>query len=90
MTGQIPKYGQHFRRESTPYHPVHAGRVYAFKRDPSWFIRSDKTSERWTIYHGRDRVTANAVSVPQSTFTEAMGLLLAGVSLGFYVTESEQ
>jgi hypothetical protein len=50
MTGQIPPYGVNFRRASLPYSRELAGRAYVLKRDPRWFIRSDNTSEKWTIY----------------------------------------
>jgi hypothetical protein len=50
MTGQIPPYGANFRRASLPYRQGLANRAYVLKRDPRWFIRSDSTSEIWTIY----------------------------------------
>jgi hypothetical protein len=84
MTGQIPPYGKDFRRESIDYHPTRANRVYRLKADPSWFIWADKTSEWWVIYHGSEAETADAVTDPKATFSEAMRLLLAGVAGGFY------
>jgi hypothetical protein len=50
MTGQIPPYGANFRRVSLAYSRDLANRAYVLKRDPRWFIRSDKSSEKWTIY----------------------------------------
>lgn len=94
MTGQIPPYGRRgFRRESVPWTPDLANRIYVLTRDPAWFIRSDSTSEHWQVYHrppGASLTTATAMSRPQDTFREAMDLLLDGIDRGFYpVTETE-
>jgi hypothetical protein len=83
MTGQIPKYGEHFRLESTPYHPVLANRVYALKKDPAWFVRSDKTSKKWRVYCGVTRDTAVILSPALPTLSLAMARLLGTVE-GFY------
>lgn len=90
MTGQIPKYGKNFRRESTRYHPDLANRVYALKRDPEWFIRSDKPSKIWRVYHGAQRDTATAFGTPLPTLTKAIARLLEGIEQGFYATVAEQ
>ena len=63
MTGQIPKYGAYFRLESLPYTPKQANRAYVLKRDPAWFIRSDRTSEIWQVYHGTARDTATPAGI---------------------------
>ena len=88
MTGQIPKYGEFFRLESTPYHPELANRVYVLKRDPSWFIRSDNTSGVWQVYHGHNREMATPVGTPLPTFGMAMARLLDGIDLGFYAVRT--
>jgi hypothetical protein len=84
--GQIPPYGKHFRLEPTSYHRDLANRVYALKEDPAWFIRADKTSKVWAIYHGTSRDTAAVVKTPFPSLTAAMAKLLDGVSQGFYQT----
>ena len=61
MTGQIPPYGANFRRVSLAYSRDFANRLYALKQDPRWFIRSDKTSEKWTIFYLPDTATAAAL-----------------------------
>lgn len=88
MTGQIPKYGEFFRLESTPYHPELANRVYALKRDPVLFIRSDKPSKKWQVYRGADRDTAVAMGTPLPTFGLAMLRLLDGIDRGFYAVRT--
>ena len=84
MTGQIPKYGQHFRLESLAWTPGRANRAYVLKRDPAWFIRSDKTSKAWQVYHGADRELAAPAGKVQPTLITAMNLLLDGIDYGFY------
>lgn len=89
MTGQIPRYGKNFRRESERWTPNLANRVYVLKRDPSWFIRSDKTSETWRVYrwhldHAREMATP--VGTPLPTLGMAMNRLLEGIDRGFYQT----
>jgi len=85
MTGQIPPYGKRgFQWEPVRWHPELASRVYALKADGDWFIRSDRSSERWQVFHGRDRDTATPHGKPQPTLTRAMDLLLAGIEGGFY------
>lgn len=51
MTGAIPKYGDHFRLQHTRYSTDRSGSIYVSKEDPNWYIQSDKTSKKWTIYH---------------------------------------
>jgi hypothetical protein len=89
MTGQIPKYGEHFRLESLPYSPHLANRAYVLKRDWHWFIRSGKTSEVWQVYHGASFTTAAAMGKPLPTLGQAMTRLLAGIAQGFYVSVDE-
>jgi hypothetical protein len=85
MTGKIPKYGEHFRRESVPgWHPELAQRAYVLKADGDWFIRSDKASERWQVFNGPDRDSATPFGVAQPNFSAAMELLLRGIEQGFY------
>lgn len=85
--GQIPPYGKNFRLESEPWTPGLANRVYVLKRDPRWFIRSDKTSGTWRVYHwhlDHARELATPVGTPLGTFGEAMARLLDGIEQGFY------
>jgi hypothetical protein len=87
MTGQIPKYGKNFRRESVPWTPDLANRVYVLKTDPAWFIRSDKSSETWRIYHwhlDHNRELASPAGTPLPTLGLAMTRLLDGIAQGFY------
>jgi hypothetical protein len=88
MTGQIPKYGRDFRLESLPWTPHLANRAYVLKRDPEWFIRSDKTSGTWRVYHWNpdheNRELAAPVGTPLPTLGLAMARLLEGIDRGFY------
>jgi hypothetical protein len=81
--GQIPPYGKNFERKSLPYHPSLASRAYVLKQDSRWYIRSDKTSGVWTIFH-----TYAGTTVPMGkslpTFGLAMQRLLEGIDRGFY------
>ena len=91
MSGQIPKYGKNFERVSESWTPDLANRVFVLKRDPSWFIRSDKTSKiwhiyRWTLPHSRELATP--VSTPLPTFGLAMLRLLDGIDRGFYAVRT--
>jgi hypothetical protein len=74
MTGQIPKYGEHFRRESTPYEPDRdvATRRYVLKTDPRFFIQSTRDSEHWTVYIAGPEGAAFPIAEPDDTLTEAM------------------
>jgi hypothetical protein len=70
VTGQIPKYGDRFRRVPERYTPDRelASRSYVLRADSAWSIRSDKTSERWHVYWHGKRVTAR----PFATMRDAM------------------
>ena len=72
MTGQIPKYGDHFRRESLPYTYGLASRAYVLRANPDIFIRSDSTSERWGVYVGRIHGVAYIMGSPLPTMSKAM------------------
>jgi len=88
MTGQIPPYGKNFRLESEPWTSDLANRSYVLKRDPHWFIRSDKTSKTWRVYHWHltySRDLATPVGKPLPTLSAAMTRLLSGIEQGFYV-----
>lgn len=87
MTGQIPPYGKHFRLESERWTPDLANRVYVLKTDPAWFLRSDKTSKTWRVYHwnlDHDRELASPVGTPLPSLSAAMTRLLDGIAQGFY------
>jgi len=87
MTGSIPPYGESFRREEVvEWHPELSRTAYVLKQDPRWFIRSDKTSHIWYIYHGPTVAHATRVGTPCQTFRSAMYRLLAGIAGGFYAT----
>ena len=85
MTGQIPTYGDNFKHEHVAgYHPVLASRAYVLKIDNEWFIRSDKSSKRWYVFHGMNRDQAINMGKVQPSFGKAMHLLLDGIAGGFY------
>lgn len=85
MTGRIPPYGRHFTLEQLSWTPNGlAQRAYVLKADPAWFIRSDRTSGHWRIYHGWHRDTATPMGRVQDTFSAAMDLLLDGIEGDFY------
>jgi hypothetical protein len=87
MPGQIPKYGAYFRLESLPYGPELANRAYMLKRDPYWFIQSNKASKIWRIYHYDGGLCApRSVGTPLPTLGQAMSRLLVGIDQGFYAT----
>lgn len=57
MTGQIPKYGKNFRLEQAKdYHATLSHCFYVLKEDSSWYIRSDKTSKHWQIFHNNEPI----------------------------------
>ena len=87
MTGQIPPYGVNFRRESTSWNAVFGNTIYVLKRDNEWFIRSDKKSKQWWLFHGMNRDMATIYGVVQPTFTKAMQLILDGIEGGFYIVK---
>lgn len=85
MTGQIPKYGENFTHDRVgSYHPELADTFYYLTIDPEWFIRSDKTSKRWQVFHGMARDTATPHGKVQPNMRGAMALLLAGIAGEFY------
>jgi hypothetical protein len=79
MTGQIPKYGAHFRLGSAEWHPTLGMSLYILKKDAQWYIRSDKTSKRWYVFHNNTHMGR-----VQPSLREAMSLLLDGIDQGFY------
>lgn len=86
MSGQIPKYGGHFKHDRAERYHISLGQaLYRFKWDEDWFIRSDKTAKRWYIFSGRSVDTAIHMGKVQPSLTKAMTLLLDGVKQGFYV-----
>jgi len=90
MTGRIPPYGEHLRREPRSYHPEMSSTVYVSKRDPAWFVWSDKTSHRWWVFYrvqpeGSPEVVV-CVSRTQRTLELTMNLLVDGFQGGFYLT----
>lgn len=86
MTGQIPKYGEHFAlKRAAEWSPTLASSVYALKIDPRWLIRSDKTSKKWTIFFAYAEVgEAIPVSIVMPSLGRAMGSLLSGIKEGYY------
>lgn len=89
--GQIPSYGANFRLESLAWSPERANRAYVLKRDAAWFIRSDKASKVWRLYHwhlDHYREMASPVGKPQPSLAKAMALLLSGIEQGFYEAAS--
>lgn len=52
MTGQIPPYGDDFKRvDVLAYDPVFSsGRIYQLKSDTRYHLRSDKSSKRWMLF----------------------------------------
>ena len=86
MTGQIPPYGVNFRRESmNAWHPTMGSRIYVLKQDNEWFIRADKSSKQWQLFHGMNRDMATPMGKVQPNFSAAMRLMLDGINEGFYV-----
>jgi hypothetical protein len=88
MPGQIPKYGRDFRRESVPWTPDLANRIYVLKADPAWFIRSDKASGTWRIYWHFTEHLVTPVGTPLPTLGQAMTRLLDGIGQGFYAVST--
>lgn len=71
MTGQIPPYGEFFRRERTEWSQEFGHTQYVFKSDPRYVIRSSHASEKWhVLYCGRETVD------PFDTFRDAMSHLV--------------
>jgi hypothetical protein len=91
MTGQIPKYGQNFKLEHVDgYHPTLSHSAYVLKRDSKWFIRSDKASKRWQIFHGEVRDTAAPVGKVHPSLTKAMKKMIDGIDGGFYAISGDE
>jgi hypothetical protein len=90
MTGRIPKYGAHFKQVGLPYHATLSSTTYVLKIDNNWFIRSDKTSKRWYIFHGKNRDHAINMGKVQPTLGEAMRLMLDGIDQGFYIIDDNR
>lgn len=85
MTGQIPPYGKNFKHDRVgSYHPVLNDAIYVFRRDEMWFIRADKGSKRWYVFHGMNRNQATCVSKVQPNMRSAMELMIDGADQGFY------
>ena len=91
MTGQIPTYGDDFKHEHIAgWHPVLASRAYVLKIDNEWFIRSDKSSKRWYVFHGMNRDQATNMGKVQPSFGKAMHLLLDGIREGYYTLTGDE
>jgi hypothetical protein len=87
MTGKIPPYGENFRHARVgSYHPVLSDTIYVLKVDNEWFIRSDKPSKRWYVFHGKNRDMATHMGKVLPNMRSAMKLLLDGIDQGFYDT----
>lgn len=78
MTGQIPKYGENFRLEQLPYAMGQdlASRRYVLKADNNYFIRSNRSSEKWGMYIDRGDNPPVKIATSRNTLTEAMTRLL--------------
>jgi len=72
MTGQIPKYGEYFRRESLPFSYGLASRKYVLKANPRIYIRSDNTSERWMVYMSNAAGASFPMGKAEDTMSAAM------------------
>jgi len=84
MTGEVAKYGENFRIEHVPPSPDMANRLYALKRNDDWWIRSDRSSTAWMIFHNGAFITH------RSSLGKAMLAILRGIELGFYSTKGEK
>jgi len=93
MTGAIPRYGDNFARRKIGYKRGWSDTAYFFKGDADWYIRSDRTSERWFIH-----CKGTPFGLPAHTFTEAMASIETLVDIGLikdhrpegYTVPSEQ
>jgi hypothetical protein len=86
MTGQIPPYGKNFKHDRVgSYSPTFSDTIYVLKVDNEWFIRADKKSKRWQVFHGLDRIFAVPHGKVQPNMRSSMELLLDGIDQGFYV-----
>jgi len=85
VTGKIPKYGKDFTLKQLPYTGgTLAHRMYVLRADPSWHIRSNRTSEKWFILRETGTWRGGVPITSKSTLGEAMDTLLHGIELGFY------
>jgi len=71
MTGQIPRYGKHFRITDREYDRVMGSRRYTLKADTRFYIQSDKTSKTWHTF-GPD----GEFGTPQPSLTAAMPVVI--------------
>ena len=84
MTGQIPPYGKNFRHDrAAKYHPSLGQALYILKWDEHWYIRADKGSKRWYIFHSGHQGAIHMGKVWPS-LTVAMAKLMEGVKQGYY------
>jgi hypothetical protein len=79
MSGQIPPYGKNFKIGSATYHPTLGSSIYMYKWDHHWYIRADKGSKRWYIFH-------NDIHMGKvwPSLTVAMSKFVEGVKQGYY------
>ena len=50
--GGIPPYGKNFHLVSADkWSPEYNSSMYAWKGDTDYYIRSDKTSKKWWVFH---------------------------------------
>jgi hypothetical protein len=90
MTGQIPQYGKNFKHGRVgSYHPVLNDTIYIFKLDEEWFIRADKGSKRWYIFHGMNRNQAICISKVHPNMRSVMELMINGADKGFYALRED-
>lgn len=75
----IPEYGEHFALEETGYSRFFDPRLYRFKADYRWYLRSGKGSKSWQVFFA-----GNPVSNPFPTMREAMDVFLSGITMGMY------
>lgn len=71
MTGQIPPYGEFFRRERRDWSDEFASRAYVLKSDRRYSIRSDHASERWYVL-----LSGRIDTGPYRNFRDAMDKLV--------------
>lgn len=76
MTGAIPPYGANFQKRSArEWHAWYGSAMYAWRGDTSYYIRADKTSHKWWVFH---------YEIPMSgefhTLTHAMAAFLLAVA----------
>ena len=79
MSGQIPAYGKNFKLGRGPYHLTLGSSIYILKWDQHWYIRAEKGSKRWYIFH--DDIHMGKV---WPSLTVAMAKLVEGIKQGYY------